>query len=71
VRARGFIDPSTPSLSLAEALTVELGVGGGYKVSFSGVVLNLTASTSVEKAGELEVELGTNGSFGTSLTFSL
>lgn len=70
VRTRGILDPSFPQLTLGQALTLDLGIGGGYKVSFSGILLNLTASTAVDKAGEVEFEIGTNGAFSTTFAVS-
>lgn len=42
---------------------VSLGCGGGLATTFSGVVLDLSVTTAVDKAAEVNLELGTNGVF--------
>jgi hypothetical protein len=60
--ASGFLD-SGLQLTVGNTYTVSLGAGAGYSVTFTGVLLDLTASTDVSKAAEVEVMLRTNGEF--------
>jgi hypothetical protein len=66
--ASGFLD-SGLQLTVGNTYTVSLGAGGGYSVTFTGVLLDLTASTDVSKAAEVEVMMRTNGEF--TPTFAL
>ena len=67
VRARGFL-VRTLQLALGQVFTagsVSLGCGGGLAVTFGGTLMDLSASTAVDKATELEIEIVTNGYFDT------
>ena len=71
VRAQGFLDPALQLTPGTQSLTVSLGIGTSaaavaYACTFTGVVLSVTGSTKVDGAGEIEVEIGTNGPFTTT-----
>lgn len=65
--AQGLLVPEL-QLTLGERTTFSLGAGTdvngiAYGITFTGVVLDITPSTAVDKPAEIEVMLRTSGSF--------
>lgn len=69
VTASGFLD-SALQLTIGQSVTCSLGAGSGYSVSFTGILLDLTASTEVSKAAEVEIMMRTNGEFTPSFALA-
>lgn len=66
VSAQGPLD-SALQLTVGDTLTnMSLGIGNNYFVTFSGVLTKVDVSTAVDKAGEFNFELATNGVFNTT-----
>lgn len=62
VTASGFFDP-TKSLTIDDSVDMSLGIGGGYSILITVTILDVTYSTAVDRAGEVEVMGRTNGVF--------
>ncbi len=62
VTASGFFDP-TRSITIDDSVDMSLGIGGGYSILITVTILDITYSTAVDRAGEVEVMGRTNGVF--------
>lgn len=62
VTASGFFDP-TVTLAIDDSVELSLGIGGGYSISITVTLLDVTYSTAVDRAGEVEIMGRTNGQF--------
>lgn len=70
MRASGFLDAAITQLTPGQSITASLGIGGGYSVSFSGVLTDINVSNTVDNAARIEIEAATNGVFTTTFAAS-
>lgn len=63
--ARIFWD-SASQLSLGSVLNCNLGIGSSFYILFNCVLMDMSLSTAIDKAGEANITAMTNGSFTTT-----